>query len=159
SQAIVLPPAKLVLAELTEVTPSRQMTFDEVQAQLHDEVVQGRVTGALQKHAQALYDRARDMNNDLEKAAKSMGLEVKTSEEFTRSGTVKDLDNTSANYFQQGFRLPDGSVYGPIPLVSSTVVVKVIAHVAADMSELPAQRSKIRDDIKSKKAEERNNLF
>jgi peptidyl-prolyl cis-trans isomerase D len=159
SQAVVLPPNKLALAELTEVTPPRQKTFDEVQAQLHDEVVQGRVANALQKHAQALYEKAREMNNDLEKAAKSMGLEVKTSEEFTRSGFVKELENTSANYFQQGFRLPEGSVFGPIPLGSGTVVAKVIAHVAADMSELPPQRSKIRDDIKSKKAEERNNLF
>ena len=158
SQAVVLPPNKLAVAVLSGATPPRQKTFEEAQSDLRATIVQARVDAAVQKHAKELYDRAREMNNDLEKAAKSLGLEVKTSEEFSRSSNIKDLD--LAAHFQQGFQLPDGSVYGPIPLPSGvTVVAKVISHSQPDMAELAAQRAKIRDDIKSKKAEDRNGLF
>jgi peptidyl-prolyl cis-trans isomerase D len=158
SQAVILPSNKLAVAELTDVIAPRQMTFDEVQGELRGKIVQARLAATVQKHAQELYDRAKEMNNDLEKAAKSMGLEMKTSEEFSRSGKIEGLD--TAAHFQQGFQLPDGSLYGPIPLPEGSVVVaKVIAHVAPDLSTLPAERAKIRDEIKSQKAEERNNLF
>ena len=86
-----------------------------------------------------------------------MGLEVKTSEEFSRSGTVKDLD--TAAHFQDGFKLPDGSVFGPILLSSGTVIAKVIAHTAPDMSGMQAERAKIRDEIKTQRARERDTLF
>jgi hypothetical protein len=81
-------------------------------------MMQDRLTAAIQKHAQELYDKASAMNGDLEAAAKSLGLAVKTSEPFTRSGAIRDLD--SATRFGKGFSLPDGTVFGPIPLNSDT---------------------------------------
>jgi len=41
----------------------------------------------------------------------------------------------------------------------ATVVAKVVAHIAPDMNKLPAERDKIRDDIKSQKGRDRNQLF
>jgi peptidyl-prolyl cis-trans isomerase D len=158
SQPVALPGNKLALAVVTGEIPARQKTFEEAEDDVRTQLTQARLTAAVQKHAKELYDKAKEMDNDLERAAKSLGLEVKTSEEFSRSGSIKDLD--TANYFQQAFQLPDGSVFGPIPLTSgSTVVAKVIAHITADPSQLAAQRSKIRDDIKSQKAQDRNSLF
>ena len=158
SQAVMLPPNKLALAVLSGATPPRPKSFEEAQVDVRERLVQSRVDAAVQKHAKELYDRAREMNNDLEKSAKSLGFEVKTTEEFSRSTNIKDLD--LAAHFQQAFQLPDGSVFGPVPLTGGIdVVAKVIAHSQPDMAELAAQRSKIRDDIKSKKAEDRNGLF
>jgi peptidyl-prolyl cis-trans isomerase D len=156
SQAVSLPGNRLVVAVVTNTIPARQETFEEAQAAVRGRIVEARLIGALQRHAQELYDKAR-IDNDLEGAAKSMGLEVKTSEAFSRSDSVKDLD--TAAHFQDGFRLPDGTVYGPILLTSGTVIAKVIAHVAPDMSALPGERAKIRDDIKSQKARDRYDLF
>jgi hypothetical protein len=45
--------------------------------------------------------------------------------------------------------LPDGG----------TIVAKVVSHSSADLSQLGAQRSIIRDEIKSERARERNSLF
>jgi hypothetical protein len=39
------------------------------------------------------------------------------------------------------------------------VVVKVVEHVEPDMSKLPAERAAIRDQIKSQKAQQRDQLF
>jgi hypothetical protein len=40
-----------------------------------------------------------------------------------------------------------------------TIVAKVVSHSGADLSQLAAQRSVIRDEIKSQRARERNTLF
>ena len=48
-------------------------------------MVQNRSTAAVQKHAKELIEKAKAMGGDLAKAAKSMGLEVKTSDEFDRA--------------------------------------------------------------------------
>jgi peptidyl-prolyl cis-trans isomerase D len=157
SQPVAMPSSKIALAVITGVTPPRPKTFEEAQKDIHDAMVAVRVKPAVQKHAQELYDKAKDMNGDLEKAAKSMGLEVHTSDAFDRNGMIKDLD--SANQFLQGFNLPAGSVFGPVPLTSSTVVAKVVEKFPADMNGLAAQRSVIRDEIKKKHASDRDQLF
>ena len=87
-----------------------------------------------------------------------MGLEVKTSGDVDRNGNIEGLG--TASYVSEGFSRPDGTVFGPIGLPDGgTAVMKVISHSGADMSQLPAQRSAIRDEIKSQRARDRNTLF
>jgi peptidyl-prolyl cis-trans isomerase D len=157
SQPVALA-GKIALAVVTEITPPRASTFEEVQTKVHDSVVQNRLAAAVQNHAKELLDKAKSMGGDLGKAAKSMGLEVKTSNEFDRSGNVEGVG--TASYVQEGFSLPNGSVYGPITTPDGgTVVSRVIQHSPPDLSTLPAQRAVLRDEIKSQKARDRNQLF
>jgi len=102
-------------------------------------------------------NKAKSMGGDLAAAAKAMGLEVKTSDDFGRTGTVEGLG--TATYLQDGFRTPDGGIFGPINIPDGEVVAKVVSHVAPDMSQLDAQRSQLRDDLKQQKARDRNMLF
>jgi peptidyl-prolyl cis-trans isomerase D len=157
SPAVALAGDKLAVAECTDVIPSRPATLDEVKNQVHDAIVQNRLAVLVQKHSQELVDKAKSMGGDLAKAAKSMGLDVKTSEDFTRSGTVKDLG--SAAYVQEAFGRPAGSIFGPIATPDSTVVAQVVAHIQPDMSKLAEQRASIRDELKGQKARDRNSLF
>ncbi|HWB84927.1 MAG TPA: peptidyl-prolyl cis-trans isomerase [Bryobacteraceae bacterium] len=157
SQPVVAGGNKLVLAVVTGVNPAHPQSFDEVENQVREAMVQSRLALAVQKHAQELVDKAKAMGGDLEKAAKAAGLDVKTSDEFTRLGSVNGVG--SASYLSDGFSHPDGSLFGPITMPDGTVVAKVIAHVEPDMSKLAEQRSSIRDEIKSRKAQDRNSLF
>ncbi|HUA59092.1 MAG TPA: peptidyl-prolyl cis-trans isomerase [Verrucomicrobiae bacterium] len=159
SQPVALASNKVALAVVTAIAPSRPKTFEESEKEIHNAMVAVRVGPAMLKRAQELYDKAKDMGGDLEKAAKSMGLEVKTSEPFDRQGSVKDLPGETGAQFMQGFTLPVGSLFGPIQMASSTVVAKVIEKMPADMSKMAAQRSSIRDEIKRKHASDRDNLF
>jgi parvulin-like peptidyl-prolyl isomerase len=59
----------------------------------------------------------------------------------------------------QAFTKPDGSVFGPVSLPDGRVIVKVLSHAPPDMSQFAGQRSAIRDELKSRKAKERNELF
>jgi peptidyl-prolyl cis-trans isomerase D len=157
SQAVAVAGNKVVVAEVVDITPARASTFEEVQGQIRDALTQGRATVAVQKHAQELLDKAKSMGGDLAKAAKSMGLEVKTSDEVARSGSITDLG--SATYVQDAFSRPEGTVLGPIGLPDGTAVVKVVQHVAPDMSKLPEQAASLRQELKGQKGRDRNTLF
>lgn len=157
SQPVSPSPNKLVLAEVTGIVPARPSTLEEVKTQVHDAMVTPKLSYLLRTHAKELSDAAKANGGDLAKAAKAMGLEVKTSELFKRGATVDGLG--SANYFDDAFKSPAGTVLDPIPMPDGTVVAKVVQRAAGDMSKLPEQRDQIRDSIKGDKARERNTLF
>jgi peptidyl-prolyl cis-trans isomerase D len=157
SQLLALSENRVAVALLVDSTPPRPQAFEEVQNQIRDLMVQNRVALAVQTHAKELVDKAKSMGGDLAKAAKSMGLEVKTSGDIDRSGSIEGLG--SATYIQEGFTRPDGTVFGPISTPDSTVVAKVLGHGDPDLSKLPEQRVALRDEIKSQKARDRNSLF
>jgi peptidyl-prolyl cis-trans isomerase D len=149
---------KIVLAMVNDVVPAHPAKVEDVQNQIRDAIVARRSEGALRQHAQELIDKAKAMGGDLAKAAKSMGLEVKNSPDVDRAGNIDGLGSVS--YVAEGFSRPEGSVFGPVTTADrSMVVARVIAHVAPDMSKLPAQRAAIRDEIKSQRARDRNLLF
>jgi peptidyl-prolyl cis-trans isomerase D len=149
---------KVALAVINDVIAAHPSSFEEVQNQIRDLIVQNRSTAAVQKHANELIEKAKAMGGDLQKAAKSMGLDVKTSADFDRAGNVEGIG--IANYVSEGFTRPDGTVFGPVGTPDGgTIVAKVISHSGADLSQLAAQRSTIRDEIKSQRARERNTLF
>jgi len=149
---------KVVFAVVTDMVPARPNTFEEVQSQIKDSIVQKRASVAVQNHAKELVQKAQAEGGDLAKIAKSMGLEVKTSNEVDRAGNIDGIG--SASYVSEGFSRPDGSVFGPFGASDgTTVVAKVVAHIPADMSKLPEQRAIVRDEIKSQRAKDRNSLF
>jgi peptidyl-prolyl cis-trans isomerase D len=157
SAPVALAGNKIALAVVTGVTPARPATFAEVKDQVHDTMVQNRLAAAVQTHAKELLDKAKAAGGDLAKVAKSMGLDTKTSDEVTRTGAIEGLG--SASYVQEAYLDADGTVFGPIPTPDGTVVAKVIAHVQPDLSQLAAQRTSIRDDLKTQKARDRDSLF
>jgi peptidyl-prolyl cis-trans isomerase D len=157
SQPVALAGNKIALAEVVDVIPARPATFDEAKDQIRDKMVANRLITAVQTHTRELMDKVKAGNGDLAKAAKAAGLEVKTSEEFTRSATIPGLG--SANYFMDYFSQPDGALIGPVLMPDATVVAKIVSHVAPDMAQFAAQRSTVRDQIKSQKARDRANLF
>ncbi|HUI56048.1 MAG TPA: peptidyl-prolyl cis-trans isomerase [Bryobacteraceae bacterium] len=157
SQPVALGGNKLVLAEVTGITPGRPATLDEVKSQVHDALVSNKLMYLVQDKAKQLADAAKANGGDLAKAAKAMGLEAKTTEPFKRQATVEGLG--PASYVEEAFNVPVGTVLNPIPMAEGTAVVKLIEHDSADMSKLPEQRAGIRDQIKSEKARERNTMF
>lgn len=156
SQPVALGASKLALAELVDIIPARPATLDEVKGQIRTFLSARNLANQMRERAKKLVDDA-TASGDLAKAAKAMGLEMKTSEPFKRQATIDGFG--SATYIDDAFPKPDGSIMNPIPMPDATVVVKVIAHMPADMSQLPEQRDKIREDLKVEKARSRGNLF
>jgi len=157
SQPVAVPPNRVVVAQVTNVIPPRPASLEEAQARIRQTLDKQKLDQLVTKRADELVAKAQAMNGDLEKAAKSLGLEVKTPEAFDRSGAVEGLGQ--AAYVGQAFGKPDGAVFGPVPVPDGKVVGKVLGHVPADMSKFAALRSGLRDELKAKKAQERAELF
>ncbi|MGA2145072.1 MAG: peptidylprolyl isomerase [Bryobacteraceae bacterium] len=157
SPVVALPGDKEVLAVVDAVNPPRPSTFEEVKDQVQSAIVQNRLTMAVQKHAQEVLDKARAMGNDLEKAAKSLGLEVKTTGEFESGGSIVGVG--TAAYLQAAFKQPVGSVFGPVPLPDGTLIGRVIARIPPDPGRLASERATVRDQVKGERAQQRDRLF
>ena len=157
SPPVSLPGNRIALAVVTAVAPARSATFDEVQSQIRS-LLAGQKAGQLSgQRAADLFAKVNAMNGDLEKAAKSMGLEVKTPGPFDRSASVEGLG--SAAYLVQAFTKPNGTILGPLPIPQGRVIAKVLEKVPPDMSMLAAQRAGLYAELRGKKANERRDLF
>jgi peptidyl-prolyl cis-trans isomerase D len=149
---------KVAVAQVTDIVAPHPSQLSEVEGQIKDAIAQNRGESILRKHAEELVAKTREMGGDLAKAAKSLGLEVKTSSDVDRNGNIDGLG--AASYISEGFGKPDGTLLSPITTPDrGTVVAKVVGHVEADMSQLAAQRTTIRDEIKRQRAGDRNMLF
>jgi peptidyl-prolyl cis-trans isomerase D len=157
SQPVSPAPNKVVVAEVTDIVPAHPAKFDEVKTQIHDAMVTTRLAKAVRDKSKELADAAKANGGDLAKAAKALGLEVKTTELFKRQASVDGLG--SANYFEEAFTDPVGTVLNPVPMPEATVVTKVVQHADADMSKLAEQRAQIVESLKGDKARERNTIF
>ena len=157
SQAVAVPPNRVVMAIVTGVTPTHPATFEEAEARIRKTLEEQKASELISGRAIALAAKAKTLNGDLEKAAKSMGFEVKTSAPFNRQGAVEGLG--PASYVIQAFDKPDGDLIGPVPVPDGRIVAKVLSHQPADPAQLPALRKGLLDELKSIKARERDELF
>jgi peptidyl-prolyl cis-trans isomerase D len=149
---------KIAVAQVTDIVAPHPQQLAEVEGQIKDALAASRGEAVLRKHAEELVAKTREMGGDLAKAAKALGLEVKTSADTDRNGSIDGLG--PASYISEGFGKPDGTLLSPITTPDrGTVVARVVGHVEADMSALPAQRAAIRDEIKRQRAGDRNMLF
>jgi peptidyl-prolyl cis-trans isomerase D len=157
SQPVAVPPNRTVMAVVTNVIPTHAATFEEVQTRVRQSLEQQNLQQLVARRASELVAKAKSMNGDLEKAAKSLGLEVKIPPPFDRQGAVEGLGQ--AAYLLQAFTQPDGAIFGPVTIPDGQVIVKVVGHEPADLSKFATQRSGLRDELKSRKARERGQLF
>ena len=137
--------------------PAHVQSFSEVESRVRDTVVKQKAQLLATDRANQAATRLR-AGEDVNKVAKELGGEVKTSTDFTINDAVEGVG--SANLFSEAFTKPIGTVIGPIPAANdSTIVAKVIAKTPADPSLLPASRESIVQELKGKKAQERRELF
>ncbi len=151
------PGNKLVVTVVTHVLPARPAELSEVENQIRDTLTANKVNQLVNQRAAQVSQKAKLANGDLTKVARQMGLEVKTTQEFTRSGAADGIG--SAGLLLAGFHQPVGSIFGPIPVNGQWFVCKIVSQIPPDMSKLPEEAAAIRADLKSKSARERTDLF
>ncbi len=157
SQPVALPNNKIVLAVVTDIVPPQPAPFDEVKDQIKTTMTAGRERVAVQKHAQELLDKAKSMGGDLEKAAKSLGLEAKMSNPVGATDTIEGIGSVST--FAEAFSRPNGTLLGPLNIVDGMVVAKVVERVPADPSKLAEERAGLIDELKNDRGRDRNAIF
>ena len=156
TNAIVAGNNKLAIGVLTGITAPRPSELSEVEAAIRSQLTEQKsfeLLTAKQKEVEALVKGG----GDLKAIAKSIGGEVKTSEDFTRDGAAQGVG--SGTYFADLFGKAPGAMTGPHNISGQVVVARLNANSAADMSKLAAERTNLITGIKGRKAQERKDLF
>ena len=157
SDAIQVGEKRLALATVTQINPPKARPFAEVEAQVRESVIAQKSGDVVQQKAKEAAAKLASNGGDMEAVAKSLDLEVKTSDPFNRNGSL--AATISASLFGDVFNKPVGAIAGPINAGGQTVVVKLVEKTDADMKDFAAQRDNIVSNLKAKMMEERRILF
>ncbi len=158
SPVIQLPGNRLAVVVLTEIYPARPSEFAEAETQIRDRFQQDRSQTLAQQKIKEAADKLKAGDTDLDKLAKSLGVEVKTTGDFfNRDGAAEGIGQGA--YLTDAFLKPVGSIVGPLSVMGQSFIVKIVAKQDTDMSKFAADRDALVIQLKSKKGIERRDLF
>ena len=148
---------KLAIVVVTNVVPSHPAEYADVEAAVRNQYLQDKANQLVIEKAKKAGELLKTTGGDLKEIAKSLGGEVKSTDSFARGGAAEGLGEAAR--LADAFEKPVGGTIGPLNLGSQTIVAKVVEKVEPDMSKLAEQRDTLVQQIKSKKADERSQLF
>jgi hypothetical protein len=154
---VVLADGRALIAVVTNLVPAHQGTLDEVKTEVKDKAQQAKLQKIVAAKAAELVSKAQSRGGDLEKAAKSMSITVKTSADVSRQDAIEGVGTASS--VPNLFTKPVGTILGPDSESSGQLVAKILSITPADAAGLILQRAKILDDLKQQKTRDRVAFF
>ncbi len=135
----------LLIAQLKQVLSSHPGTFEEVRDKVEQAYRKERGATLAREAAEKLAAEAK-ASGDLKRAARTLAIEVKTSERVTRDQPVPGLGPLRS--LAGAFSLPEGALSDAVAQGDTRVVFKVIARQAADPNLLSAgEREALRNQL------------
>jgi parvulin-like peptidyl-prolyl isomerase len=132
-----------VVLSLKDVQAAHPGTLAEVHDKVLADYRRDKAVDMAKSEAAELARRAK-AGEDLDKTAKSLGLDAKTSEDVARIATVPDVGPVAQ--LSSAFTLPVGQTADPVFLGANWVVYKVVDHEQPNPADLTG---KTKDDIES----------
>lgn len=139
-------PVGFALPKLIEVQMAKPGEFDQFRAQIERDYIDSKAKELMQAEAKKLSDTARKQGS-LEKAAKELGLSVKTSQLFSISGTADPEIGTNPSFNRIASELQPGSVSDPIPVLDNEAVLQVKSRTPFDESAFAKQKAELRNKL------------
>lgn len=133
---------------LKDVQTAHPATLAEVHDQVLADYQKDKSTEIAKSRAEELAKRVQ-AGEDMAKAAKPLGLEVKTPDPFARTGTIPDVG--SASQLQAAFNMPVGQVSPATQVGATWIVYKVEAHEPANPEEFAKQRDQLQKQLLQQK--------
>ena len=137
-----------------------QHTHPATLAEVHDRVASDyrheKAVDLAKSRAEELAKRAKGGEN-FSAAAKSLGLDVKSSDPVAQTGSIPDLG--SAKQFAAAFSLPVGQSGDPIPLGQNWTVYRVAQHDPVNQDDFAKQKAKIEEQVLQRKRQTAYDLF
>jgi peptidyl-prolyl cis-trans isomerase D len=156
SEVLTLPANRLAVVVLTDRIPPAIADLKDVEGKIRDFLVDDKSQHLAQDAAKASVAKLQG-GEDMDKLAKSLKLEVTASNMFGIAESVEGLG--SANYLEDAFKKPVGTVVGPTNIMGRMVVYQVIDQQKVDPSKLPQEREAIAASVRRRKAAMNMQLF
>ncbi|MCA1650569.1 MAG: peptidyl-prolyl cis-trans isomerase [Acidobacteria bacterium] len=137
---------------VTGTQPAKVPTLDEVKARVREDVLKTKAVDVARQKAASL--AAQLKSSDFDAAAKSAGLEVKTTDLIARGAPIAEA-GVSPAVDAIAFTLPAGGVSDPIVTDNGAVVVKVLEKKDVTPAEVSSERTQLREELLN----ERRNRF
>jgi parvulin-like peptidyl-prolyl isomerase len=118
--------------------------LDEVKSKVHDDVLKQKAIEAARAKAASI--TAQMKSGDFEKAAKSAGLEVKTTDLIARGAPIADA-GVSPALEAAAFNLPVGAVSDPVVTENGAAIVKVVERKDVAADDLAKQKDTLRTEL------------
>ena len=147
---------RTMIAKITSITPSRDAELAEVADRVRQDVIQSESRRIAEERAKELYELAK--GGDLEAAARSMGLTVKTSDFFQRTGGVEDFA-PAQTLGDRAFEAEIGTVLGPVSASDRFGIYRVTAKEPADPTEFLDQRDQLKGEFLKARRDEAFGIF
>ena len=133
-----------VVISVKEDQPAHPATLVEVRDRVLADYRHEKATDLAKSRAEELAKRAKS-GEDLAKAAKALGLEAKTSDLFSRTGSVSDLGG--ATQLGPAFTLSVGQTTDAVSLGVNWAVYRVLDRQEANPTDLAKQQQDIQQQV------------
>ena len=140
-------PRGAAIIQLIQVVPEHIPALDEVRAQVEEDYRHEQSIQLAQNKAEKLAELAK--TQDFDKAAKSLGLTSKESNDFSANEYVEGVG--SGSQLSDAFTLNPGQVSGVIAAGTNLVLFKVVSHTPANEADFAAQRDQISEELLDQK--------
>jgi peptidyl-prolyl cis-trans isomerase D len=147
---------KLVIAVVTGINPPRTPEYAEVQPQVIQRYASSKSGDVVAEKSAKVMELLQKNGGDLKAAAKAVGLQVQSTDFFSRDGSSQSISGT---YLGDSFDKPVGSLVGPLSVSSMTIIGKIAERQAPDMAKFAQERDTIVVQAKSQKAQQMQILF
>jgi peptidyl-prolyl cis-trans isomerase D len=137
-------PEGFVILTVKDIQPAHQGTLVEVRDRVLADYQQDQSAELARTKANELAKLA-EAGTPFDKAAKSLGLEVKTSEPFPRTGNIPDLG--SGRQVEAAFGKPVGQVSPAAQVGGNWLVYRVVGHQPVNPAEFSTQSDQIRQQL------------
>jgi parvulin-like peptidyl-prolyl isomerase len=140
-------PRGSAIIQLIQVVPEHIPALDEARAQVEEDFRHEQSIQLAQDKAKKLAELAK--TQDFDKAAKSLGLAPKASNDFSANEYVEGVG--SASQLSDAFTLNPGQVSGVITAGTNQVLFKVVSHTPANETDFAAQRDQLSEELLDQK--------
>jgi len=144
------------ILSVKDIQPTHPATLAEVRDRVLSDLRREKAVDLARTRTEELAKRAKGGEN-FATAAKALGLDMKTSEPVSQTGSIPDAGG--ARQFTAAFNLPVGQTGDAVPLGLNWFVYRVAQHDPVSQDDFEKQKSKIQDQVLQQKRQTAYDLF
>jgi peptidyl-prolyl cis-trans isomerase D len=133
-----------LILSVKQILPAHQGSLEEVRDRVIAELKQEKASAEARTKADELARRVK-AGEKFDAAAKALGLEAKTSEDFARSGSIPNV--ASGKQLAAAFQLKAGSVGPPLNLGANWLVYEVVDKQEPNPADFDKQKKEVTDAV------------
>ena len=135
------------IIQVAQIVPEHIPSLDEVRAQVEEDYRHDQSVAMAQDKMKKLADLAK--TEDFDKAARSLGLTPKVSNEFTQNDYVEGVGNGAQ--LAAAFTLKPGQVSNVTPIATNQAIFKVLSQTPPDDANFASRRDQLREELLDQK--------